>query len=79
MIGDMVPLVASHLGLINIDAELAVKLSGATRRQMANNFIKVHSRLKNGLNEDEIVENYDLVLCPIIKHAQLSPESGSVS
>ncbi len=61
-----VRLVASHLGLINIDSELAVKLSGASRRQMAKNFIKVHSRLKKGLNENQIVENYDLVMidCP---------------
>jgi chromosome partitioning protein len=57
-------IICSHLGLINVDLELAVMLSGASPRQTRNNFIKVYSLLLRGL--ESIKEDYDIVLidCP---------------
>jgi chromosome partitioning protein len=56
----------SHLGLINVDLELATKLGGANLAQAKKNFINVHQRLANGLASDLKNKNYDLVLidCP---------------
>lgn len=61
----VVDLISSHLGLINIDLELASRLAGGTMRQVRLNFLRLHSRLRTGLDalpEDE----YDVVLidCP---------------
>ncbi|SDF46779.1 chromosome partitioning protein [Methanolobus vulcani] len=60
-----VDLICSHLGLINIDLELATKLGGASPRQSRKNYLRVYSRLKNGLNNME-ESPYDFVLidCP---------------
>ena len=57
-------LVSSHLGLINVDLELATKLGGATLKQAKTSFLRVHQRLKNGL--EDLVDDFDLVLidCP---------------
>ena len=57
-------IICSHLGLINVDLELAVMLGGASPRQVRNNFIKVYSLLSRGL--ESIKEIYDIVLidCP---------------
>lgn len=60
-----VDLICSHLALINIDLELATRLGAGTIRQASNNFLRVHSRLRVGL--DELSEDeYDFVLidCP---------------
>ncbi|MGB2798736.1 MAG: AAA family ATPase, partial [Dehalococcoidia bacterium] len=58
-------LICSHLALINVDLELATKLGGASPRQVRNNFLNVHSRLKKGLTElDENQYNYILIDCP---------------
>ena len=58
-------LIASHLGLINVDLELATKLGGANLTQSKRNFLAVHSMLSAELSEidDDL---YDLVLidCP---------------
>lgn len=64
--GGNVDLVCSHLALINIDMELATRLSGSTQRQMRQNFLRVHSRLKHGLSGIEADGLYDIVLidCP---------------
>lgn len=61
-----VGLVASHLGLINVDLELATKLSAASPSQMAHNFLKLYSRLQRGLNETDVTSEYDIALidCP---------------
>jgi len=58
-------LIASHLGLINVDLELAAELGGATLKQSKANFLKVHKRLADGLSDIEI-EDLDLILidCP---------------
>lgn len=57
-------LISSHLGLINVDLELATKLGGASLEQAKKNFIAVHRRLAEGLAS--IDDDYDLVLidCP---------------
>jgi chromosome partitioning protein len=57
-------IVSSHLGLINVDLELATKLGGANIAQAKRNFISLHRRLLEGL--DSIPEEYDVVLidCP---------------
>ncbi|UAB72982.1 AAA family ATPase [Vibrio sp. SCSIO 43132] len=60
-----VDLISSHLGLINVDLELATLLGGANMNQAKLNYIKVHGKLR-----DSIIEyasgNYDVVLidCP---------------
>lgn len=57
-------LIPSHLGLINVDLELATGLGGANLAQTQRNFLKVHRRLRDGLSS--IVDDYDVVLidCP---------------
>lgn len=59
-------IIYSHLGLINVDLELAQHLGGATLAQARRNFISVHKRLKVGLEEPDLRQSYDLVLidCP---------------
>jgi chromosome partitioning protein len=58
-------LIASHLGLINVDLELATGLSGASLRQAKANYLRVHGRLRSALREDAFAR-YDLILidCP---------------
>jgi chromosome partitioning protein len=58
-------LICSHLALINVDLELATRLSGASPRQQRNNYLRVHSRLRQGLATLE-EGKYDIVLidCP---------------
>lgn len=60
-----VHLIASHLGLINVDLELATELSGATLKQAKRNYLKVHRMLLEGLSSISDGQ-YDLVLidCP---------------
>lgn len=59
-----VDLICSHLGLIDVDIELAAGLSAGTERQHRNNFIKTYSYIKNELSM--LREQYDIVLfdCP---------------
>lgn len=58
-------IISSHLGLINVDLELATSLSGGTLAQVKRNFISLHQRLVKGLASID-PERYDLVLidCP---------------
>jgi chromosome partitioning protein len=58
-------MICSHLGLINVDLELATKLGGASLSQAKKNFINIHRRLADGLSELGS-KKYDLVLidCP---------------
>jgi chromosome partitioning protein len=60
----IVSLIPSHLGLINVDLELATELGGATLKQSKKNYLKVHRRLADGLQE--MGEGFDLILidCP---------------
>ncbi len=57
-------LIPSHLGLINVDLELATELGGASLKQSKANFLKVHRRLLDGLQD--LVDSFDVVLidCP---------------
>lgn len=61
-----VHIICSHLSLINIDLELATRLAGASPRQSRNNFLRLHSRLLEGLRSESIQDMYDFVLidCP---------------
>ena len=61
-----VDIICSHLSLINIDLELAARLAGATMRQSRTNFLRLHSRLLNGLESYDVWRRYDFVLidCP---------------
>jgi chromosome partitioning protein len=61
-----VDIICSHLNLINIDLELATKLGGASPRQSRNNFLRLHSRLLDGLESADVQEKYDFVIidCP---------------
>ncbi len=58
-------LICSHLALINVDLELATRLIGGTERDLRNNYLRVHSRLRQGLDSLE-TDQYDFVLidCP---------------
>ncbi len=58
-------LIPSHLGLINVDLELATELGGATLKQAKTNFIKIHKQLSEGLSGID-AKQFDLVLmdCP---------------
>ncbi|KPA10208.1 cobyrinic acid a,c-diamide synthase [Candidatus Magnetomorum sp. HK-1] len=59
-------MIASHLDLINIDLELAQELGGASLKQNKKNFLKVHRRLKEGIQELQNSSIYDFVFidCP---------------
>ncbi|WP_071733179.1 ParA family protein [Burkholderia ubonensis] len=58
-------LISSHLGLINVDLELATELGGANLKQSKANFLKVHTRLIDGLASLDS-GRFDVVLmdCP---------------
>lgn len=59
-------IIYSHLGLINVDLELATKLGGANLAQAKRNFISVHRRLADALQAIADDDVYDVVLidCP---------------
>jgi chromosome partitioning protein len=58
-------LISSHLGLINVDLELATKLGGGTIAQVKKNFISLHRTLSVGLSTID-QDAYDVILidCP---------------
>lgn len=64
-INGYVDLICSHLALINVDLELATRLVGGTERDLRNNFLRVYSRLRQGIENLE-EDKYDFVLidCP---------------
>lgn len=59
-----IDLICSHLGLVDIDIELAAGLTGNTERQRKSNYIKTYSYIKNEIRK--IKNDYDVVLfdCP---------------
>lgn len=61
-----IDLICSHLGLINVDLELATLLGGANLQQSKLNYIKVHARLRDAIARLEIDSDYDVLLidCP---------------
>ena len=58
-------LIASHLGLINVDLELATTLGGATLTQTKQKYVTVHRRLAEGFAQFDN-DAYDVILidCP---------------
>ena len=60
-----IDLISSHLGLINVDLELATLLGGANMEQTKKNYIKIHGRLRNSIM-NMTAKVYDVVLidCP---------------
>jgi chromosome partitioning protein len=63
--GGRLDLICSHLALINVDLELATRLIGGTERDLRNNYLRVHSRLRQGLASLK-ADAYDYILidCP---------------
>lgn len=57
-------MICSHLGLINVDLELATMIGGLTQKQQEANYIKIHSLLKEEI--EKLEEKYDVILidCP---------------
>ena len=64
--GGRIDLICSHLGLINVDLELATLLRGSTLPQMKRSYIKVHGKLREAIAELAETSDYDIVLidCP---------------
>ncbi|WP_322001275.1 ParA family protein [Marinobacter alexandrii] len=60
-----IDLISSHLGLINVDLELATLLGGANMNQAKLNYIKVHGKLRESIYQSS-GQYYDIVLidCP---------------
>lgn len=58
-------LIPSHLGLINVDTELASELGGTSLKQAKLKYLRVHRRLADALSASEF-QDWDLVLidCP---------------
>jgi chromosome partitioning protein len=58
-------LIPSHLGLINVDLELATQLGGANMSQVKRNYVRVHRRLAKGLADlDSTAFDIVLIDCP---------------
>jgi chromosome partitioning protein len=64
--GGRIDLICSHLGLINVDLELATLLGGANMTQAKHNYIKVHGKLRAAIAKLSDTSDYDIVLidCP---------------
>lgn len=61
-----IDLICSHLGLINVDLELAPLLGGGNIQQNKKNYIKVHGKMRAALKTLALENRYDIVLidCP---------------
>jgi chromosome partitioning protein len=55
-------LIASHLGLLNIDTRLATSMSGGTFDQVRSNVMKSYRMLADELNDRLLRKRYDIVL-----------------
>lgn len=64
--GGRIDLICSHLGLINVDLELATLLGGANITQSKKNYLKVHGKLRQAIADLATSSEYDIVLidCP---------------
>lgn len=64
--GGRIDLICSHLGLINVDLELATLLGGVNLQQAKRNYIKVHGKLREAIASLADSTDYDIVLmdCP---------------
>lgn len=61
-----IDLICSHLGLINVDLELATLLGGVNMSASKRNYLKVHGQLRQAIAAIAESEDYDIVLidCP---------------
>jgi len=59
-------IIGSHLGLVNVELELAMQLGRVDLPQSRTNFVSIHRRLADGLQSLSRSRPYDLVLidCP---------------
>lgn len=64
--GGKIDLICSHLGLINVDLDLALLLGGANMTAAKRNYLKVHGQLRHALASIADDADYDIVLidCP---------------
>lgn len=64
--GGRIDLVCSHLGLINVDLELATLLGGVNMSASKRNYLKVHGQLRQAIAAIAESGDYDIVLidCP---------------
>ncbi|KQY85972.1 ParA family protein [Pelomonas sp. Root1444] len=64
--GGKIDLICSHLGLINVDLELATLLGGVNLPAAKRNYLKVHGQLRQALATVAAEAEYDIVLidCP---------------
>lgn len=64
--GGKIDLICSHLGLINVDLDLALLLGGANMAASKRNYLKVHGQLRHALASIAEEADYDIVLidCP---------------
>ncbi|QFZ87005.1 AAA family ATPase [Variovorax paradoxus] len=64
--GGKIDLICSHLGLINVDLELATLLGGVNMSASKRNYLKVHGQLRQAIAAIAESEDYDIVLidCP---------------
>lgn len=64
--GGKIDLVCSHLGLINVDLDLALLLGGANMAASKRNYLKVHGQLRQAIAAIADDADYDIVLidCP---------------
>lgn len=64
--GGKIDLICSHLGLINVDLDLALLLGGANMAASKRNYLKVHGQLRQAIASIEDEGDYDIVLidCP---------------
>lgn len=64
--GGRIDMICSHLGLINVDLELATLLGGVNLQQAKRNYIKVHGKLRAAIADLAETSDYDIVLidCP---------------
>ena len=57
-------LIPSHLGLINVDLELATELTGGSLQQSKRKYLRVHRRLAEGVAKLNTDYDYLLIDCP---------------
>lgn len=64
--GGRIDLICSHLGLINVDLDLALLLGGANMAASKRNYLKVHGQLRQAVASIADNADYDIVLidCP---------------
>lgn len=60
--GGNLDIIGSHLGLINIDLELAAGMAGGSFDHARDNYMKIHRKLANEVRERYFRSRYDVIL-----------------